>query len=106
MDATEGLGSIVIDELILPLRRLYLDKGLLMVQVRLQGPSRAVDSRGYTLFDRRGLTVFSSRNMHFTWPALPTGQEAVLTLELALEVVPTHSRRVRLHWGRRARNDG
>ena len=47
-------GSIVVDELIVPIVDMYLDHGLIVVTAEVCGPIRAVDAKDYAVHDRQG----------------------------------------------------
>lgn len=50
-------GSIVVDELIIPITDIYLDRGQIWVVATVAGPVPDVDTRDYVINGRDGKTV-------------------------------------------------
>lgn len=85
---TQPLGSLVVDEVIVPVVDLYLDHGAFVTISRLHGPLPAVDTRDYVLHDRAGRAVFRSQGHHrLAWPAMPEGGEVFITCEVRVDGV-------------------
>lgn len=78
-------GSLVVDELVLPIVDIRLRGEAFVLTAHVRGPVRAVDGRsGYTVHDEGGAVVYRSTGPHpgFSWPALKAGSELYVTANI------------------------
>lgn len=67
-------GTIVVDEIIVPIVDMYLDQGLIWFVAEVNGPVPAVDSNDYVVNDRSGATVFQGTGITgLKWDQVPAG---------------------------------
>jgi hypothetical protein len=67
---TITMGSIVIDELIVPISGIQLIDGLIRLEAQLYGPLRAVDVDNFTVHDRDGGLVVRVMGCPIRWKQL------------------------------------
>jgi len=79
-------GSIVIDELILPITNIYLSGRSICLEATVHGPVRAVSSTDYVVCDRQGGVVYRTvgRTRPVEWGAM--GPDTHLTVTLLVEM--------------------
>ena len=79
-------GSIVVDELIVPIVDMYLDHGQIVLVAAITGPIRAVDTSDYVVLDRSGAAVYRSQGRNrVTWGRKEAGSGVTITASLAVE---------------------
>jgi hypothetical protein len=79
-------GTIVVDEIIVPIVDIYLDKGCIFVEGQRGGPVRAVNGAGYTVHDRCGVVVYRvDHDPALRWHKVYRG--ATLTVVVPLGVI-------------------
>lgn len=87
------LGSIVVDEIIVPVVDVTLDRGAFVITAHVMGPVPAVDTTHYVVMDRQGSVVYrSSGQLRVYWPALTLAQSVQITVDM--NVVGKVARRV------------
>lgn len=85
---TQPLGSLVADEVIVPVVDLYLDRGSFVCIAQVRAPLPAVDTRDYVLHDRTGRAVYRSQGVHrLAWPALHHDEMLMIHAELRVDGV-------------------
>jgi hypothetical protein len=68
-------GTIVVDEIIVPITDIYLDNGVINLVAEVSGPMPAVDTRNYVVNDRRGVTIFRGVGISgLKWRKLGAGE--------------------------------
>ncbi len=68
-------GSIVVDELVVPIVDIRLAHGLLVLIASVAGPVRAVSARDYRVHDQDGRLVLDVHAAGgLVWPAVPAGE--------------------------------
>lgn len=82
----EALGALVVDEVVVPVTGVRLDRGAFVTTAYVRGPVPAVDSTDYVLLGMDGRVVYrSARGVNrVQWPALRPGD--TLRVVLASEV--------------------
>ena len=77
-------GSVVIDELVIPITDIYLDHGKFWIVAEVTGPIRAVDTRDYIVNGRDGATVVHAKGISgLEWDQLPAGAHLIVITPLS-----------------------
>lgn len=86
---TSAKGSIVVNELIIPITSIWLANRRMWFQGEAWGPIPASTASGYAIHDREGATLFriASGIDGLTWPAVPRGQHLTVIAPIALHDV-------------------
>lgn len=84
------MGTIVVDELILPVIDLYLARGRIYVTALVKGPIRDVNTVGYVVYGRDGEQVWSGVNKHnggapIVWSNIGPGTSVFVSVALSIE---------------------
>lgn len=78
-------GSIVVDEVIVPITDMWLDDGMIHFEGRVTGPVPDVDTRDYVVTDRSGRVVFVARGVHrLRWAGIGPGRSVVVQAALVV----------------------
>lgn len=80
------MGTVVIDEHVLPITALHLAGGRIHVTVRITGPLPAVDARDYSLFGRDGSQIVRGNNAGRPIRWQRVGPRDTLAVVIQLEV--------------------
>jgi hypothetical protein len=84
-------GSVVVDELVVPIVDMWLADGMLVFAAEVWGPVRAVSTGDYRLHDRDGGLVFRAYGISgLTWPEVPAGSRLVVTCEVSIRGKTAH----------------
>lgn len=68
-------GTIVVDEIIVPISDIYLANGVINLVATVSGPMPAVDTRNYVVNDRQGVTVYRGVGVAgLKWRKLDAGE--------------------------------
>lgn len=80
-------GSIIVDEVIIPIVDIYVDDGKFVITAETWGPVRAVTAESYVVCDRRGSVVYrTGPGMRgLAWEAIRAGGLLTVTVALSLE---------------------
>lgn len=83
---TQPKGTIVVDELILPIVDIYLDGGRIWITAEVLAPVPAVDTGTYVVCDRSGAVVYRSQGeaSRITWPEMTGCLTLRITAALAI----------------------
>ena len=85
-DAPGPLGALVVDEVVVPVHRVTLDRGAFVLHCHLAGPAPAVASTHYTVHDAQGAVVYrSARDQTVWWSQLH--DRDTLTVSVRAEVL-------------------
>lgn len=83
-------GTIVVDELILPITDTYLERGRIYVTALVRGPIRDVNTIGYVVYGRDGEQVWSGVNKNnggapIVWSNIGPGTSVFVSVSLSVE---------------------
>ena len=83
----EPKGSIVVDELILPIVDIHLDYGAIVFTAEVRGPVRAVSTGSYVVCDRSGGALYRSQGEagRISWAELAAGPTLRIQVDLHIE---------------------
>ncbi len=81
-------GTLVIDEIILPITDIWIDKGKLWIQAELQGPVRALEpNHRYRVFGRDGQELTcSGPKSDILWPEIELGATLEFTCSWSIQL--------------------
>lgn len=86
-----GLGSLIVDTVTLPIARVHLRAGKVMVECRRWGPVQAVSSDSYAVYGDDGHLVWRASGVTpgLVWDRVRPGLELVVLAPLAIyDVTP------------------
>lgn len=83
---SDAKGSIVIDELIIPIVDIYLDRGQFWVVAHVVGPVPDVDTRDYVINGRDGRTVVRAVGIGgLRWSRIKAGHTLTVVAPISFE---------------------
>lgn len=80
----DPIGALVVNEIVVPVHRITLERGVFVLHASVRGPAPAVDTTSYTVHGNDGVVVYRSQGQRLRWPRLKSRDQLDLVVNAAV----------------------